>query len=159
MSTKQSALTVVRMAQDHAKTELAEHGRIRPGIFMLVLNNPQTDAPLSQATAIGSVLEEGFADAQAQTDFFDGIREETQRLRATAAVLCLQAEAEVEGKSKPVMVALIHIEDDNGITLLHAPIEAGPAGHTLGAFVAIDGAEAKAASGIEPPLLATHVMH
>jgi len=57
VTTKQSALTVVRMAQEHAQTELQQQGRIRPGVFMLVTRNPQTGAELSQATAIGTVHE------------------------------------------------------------------------------------------------------
>lgn len=154
MSTKQSPLTVVRMAQDHAKTELEEHGRIRPGVFMLVACNPQTGAALTQPAAIGTVVEEGFKDEEDQQEFLDGVRAEAKRLQAQAAAICVQAEAEVEGKDRALSVALIHIEDADGITLLHAPIERKNGRFSMGAFVAMEGAEAAAASGIQPPLLA-----
>ena len=153
MKKQQSALTVVRMAQSHAQSELAEQGRIRPGIFMLVLRNPQTDGRLSQPTAIGSIVEEGFADPEDQEQFLQGVREEAQRLEAVAVALCLQAEAELEGESKTLPVAVVHIEDESGLTLLHAPIEPGDKGPQLGAFVALEGREAIEASGIHPPLL------
>lgn len=155
MTTKQSALTVVRMAQEHAQTELRERGHIRPGVFMLAAFNPQTGAKLSQATAIGTVHEEGFAQDEERVAFLDAIRSEAQRLGAQAIALCLQANAEVEGQAQMLPVAVIHIEDHNGVTLLHAPVERDHAGLVLGAFVAMEGAEAMAASGIELSLLPT----
>jgi len=148
----QSPLTVVRMAQNHAQTELAERGHIRPGIFMLVTRNPQTGGTLSQPTAIGSVLEEGFADADDQLAFLQGIRNEATRLEAQAVALCLQADAELADQATPLPVAVVHIEDSAGVTVLHAPIEAHPAGLQLGAFMALEGPEASAASGIAPLL-------
>lgn len=147
---RQSALTVVRMAQSHAQEELTARGRIRPGVFMLVRRNPQTDAPLSQPIAIGTVNEEGFADESAQQTFFEDVRTEARRLEATAVAICLQAEAELTDSSAALPVALIHIEDNAGLSLLHAPIATHEPHPTLGAFVSMAGQEAMAASGIDP---------
>jgi len=85
--------------------------------------------------------------------FLEDIRSEAQRLAAQAIALCMQANAEVEGRAQALAVAVIHIEDHNGTTLLHAPVEQGKKGLSLGAFMAMEGAEAIAASGIVPSLL------
>ena len=155
MSTKQGALTVVRMAQEHAQNELIERGQIRPGVFMLVSRNPQTGAELSQVAAIGTVLENGFVSEEERDEFLGDIRGEAQRLAASAIALCLQAQAEVEGQEQPLPVAVIHIEDQVGVTLLHAPFERGRDGLHLGAFVAMEDQQALDAGGIEPRLLPT----
>lgn len=149
----QSPLTVVRMAQNHAQTELTEQGSIRPGVFMLVLRNPQTDGRLSQPAAIGSIREEPFATADDQVSFLQDIRTEAARLEAQAIALCVQGEAELTDRATPLPVAVIHIEDTAGTTVLHAPIERDASGLRLGAFMSLEGADAREASGIEPPLL------
>jgi len=99
------------------------------------------------------VLDEGFTNDEERNQFLGDIRIEAQRLAASAIALCLQAEAEVEGQASGLAVAVIHIEDERGVTLLHAPFERGPRGLQLGAFLAMEQEEAIAASGIEPRLL------
>lgn len=117
---------------------------------MLVQRNPQTDAPLSQSVAIGTVHEAGFADEAAQEEFFEDVRAEARRLAATAVAICLQAEAELTEQAAALPVALIHIEDDAGLTLLHAPVETRGQTPALGAFVSMTGHDAMTASGIAP---------
>lgn len=147
---KQDAHTVVNEAQAHVRSDLRTHGRVRPAVFMLARVNPQTKAPLGQPAAIGQIVD-GDMDVEARSEWFDAIRTETERLRALAVAIAFDAEAEVDGGAT-VHMAVVSIEDDEGVEVLVAPIDHTGVGIQLGAFGALDDPNPSAAVGI-PPLL------
>ncbi|MDD9943730.1 MAG: hypothetical protein OXU20_21995 [Myxococcales bacterium] len=147
---KQDERSVVREAQRHAQQDLLHEGFIRPAVFMLVRCNPQTGAPMSRPAAIGHVLDGSSEDGE-HTAWLDAIRSEAKRLGALAVALCVEAEAEVDD-GQSLRVAMIHVEDEHGLEVLHAPIDRTGVGARIGTFVALAGAEASEATGI-PALL------
>ena len=141
---KQDASALVKQALQDAREQLARRGRIYPAAYMLVRNNPQTGAPLTYPTAIGSVCEAPFGTRAEYDAFLETLRGEIARLGAVAVALAGEAEAEIEraggglGKQR---VFYVRIEDEVGVEQLHAPIEPdGQGGHSLGNLLADAGA-------------------
>lgn len=118
--------SLIKEALAQAQSELSRFGRVRPGAFMLVRNNPQTGARLTYPTGIGTVLEEMPVTGEALDAFIDGVRAEALRLDAMAVALSAEAEAELErdGQLERKRVLLIRMEDQDGLHILHAPIDA-----------------------------------
>jgi hypothetical protein len=136
--------SLIKEALAQAKTELSRFGRVRPGAFMLVQNNPQTGARLTHPTGLGTVLEETPVTGEALDTFIAGVRTEAARLDALAVALSAEAEAELErnGKVEMKRVLLIRMEDQDGVHILHAPIDAQlDGGLGLGELMASEGSE------------------
>lgn len=149
---KHDESALVKQALREAREQLQARGRINPGAYMLVRNNPQTGAPLTHLTALGSMREGPFASAAEFAEFVAQIRAEIVRLDAAAVALSGEAEAEIEastGSSKR-RVWYLRIEDAQGVEQLHAAIEPnGQGGHRLGKLLA----DAGAVDMLEAPLL------
>lgn len=150
MEHDESAL--VKQALREAREQLQARGRIMPAAYMLVRNNPQTGAPLTHLTALGSMRDAPFATAQEFSEFLAQLRAESARLNAVAVALSGEAEAEIEtsaGSSKR-RVWYVRIEDAQGVEQLHAAIEPdGQGGHRLGKLLA----DAGAVDMLDAPLL------
>jgi hypothetical protein len=117
--------SLIKEALAQAKTELSRFGRVRPGAFLLVQNNPQTGARLTHPTGLGTMLEETPITGEVLDAFIAGVRSEAARLDALAVALSAEAEAELErnGKVEKKRVLLIRMEDQDGVHILHAPID------------------------------------
>lgn len=147
---KQDEHSVVKEAQAHVRRELRTHSRVRPGVFMLVRSNPQTGAPLSQPAAIGQVVEQAM-EGDTRATWFADIRAEANRLQAVAVAVALDAEAETEDGER-VHMAIVCIQDAEGVEVLVAPIEHADLGARAGNFGALDDPDPAAAVGV-PPLM------
>jgi hypothetical protein len=148
---KHDESALVKQALHEARTQLQARGRIMPAAYMLVRNNPQTGAPLTHPTALGSMRDAPFASAQEFADFLGQLRSEIVRLDAAAVALSGEAEAEIEassGSSKR-RVWYLRIEDAQGVEQLHAAIEPDGSGYRLGKLLA----DAGAVDVLEAPLL------
>jgi hypothetical protein len=141
---KQDASALVKQALQDASEQLARRGKIYPAAYMLVRNNPQTGAPLTYPTAIGSVCAEPFGSRADYDAFLKTLREEIVRLAAVAVAVSGEAEAEIErsgGRAGTQRVFYVRIEDEVGVEQLHAPIEPdGQGGQRLGSLLADAGA-------------------
>jgi hypothetical protein len=149
---KHDESALVKQALEDARQQLQRRGRITPGAYMLVANNPQTGAPLTYPTAIGSVRDEPFASQADYDAFLAMLRTEVVRLAALAVALTGEAQAEVETKSgvEKRRVFYLRIEDRDGVEQLHAPISTGDHGKAqLGSLLA----DAGAADILSAPLL------
>jgi hypothetical protein len=133
---QQDETALVKEAMRHARDSLARGVRVSPAAYMLVRNNPQTGAPLTHPTAIGMTVEKPFESADAYREFVGTLRSEAQRLSAVAVAIAGEAQAEVEGETKPRRVFYLRIEDADGVHHLHAPIEKTKSGDLrLGSLV------------------------
>lgn len=149
---KHDESALVKQALRDAREQLQDKGRILPAAYMLVRNNPQTGAPLTHPTAIGSVSDVPFAAPEELEQFVTQLRDEAARLDAVAVALAGEAEAEVDagGGSALRRVWYLRVEDAQGVEQLHAPIEPdGAGGQKLGKLMA----DAGAADMLERPLL------
>lgn len=140
---KQDESTLVKQAQEHARTELQEHGTVRPSAYMLVHRNPQTGAPLTHPTAIATQLEGEEGGDGAFAEFVATVRAEADRLQASAVAISGEAEAEIElsGRAETRRVVLIRLETPDGVELMHAAVEEDGARPRLGPFMASGEAE------------------
>jgi hypothetical protein len=149
---KHDESALVKQALREAREQLQARGRVLPAAYMLVRNNPQTGAPLTHMTALGSMREAPFASTKEFDEFLAQLRVEIARLDAAAVALSGEAEAEIEsgsGSSKR-RVWYVRIEDGQGVEQLHAAIEPdGKGGHRLGTLLA----DAGAVDMLEAPLL------
>jgi hypothetical protein len=140
---KQDESALVKQALHQAREQLRTGGRILPAAYMLVRKNPQTGAPLTHPTALGSVRAAPFATPAEFSEFLAQLRIEIARLDAAAVALSGEAEAEIEtssGSSKR-RVWYLRIEDTQGVEQLHAAIEPdGQGGQRLGKLLADAGA-------------------
>jgi len=154
---QQDESALVNQALRDAREQLARRGRILPAAYMLVRNNPQTGAPLTFPTAIGSVREAPFASRAEYDAFLAQLRSEALRLHAVAVALAGEAEAEIEaagGRAATRRVFYLRVEDQLGVEQLHAPIEAdgkGEGGQRLGQLLADAGASDMLAQRLLPP--------
>jgi hypothetical protein len=152
---KHDESALVKQALREAREQLQARGRICPATYLLARNNPQTGAPLTNLTAIGSSREKPFATPQEFAEFLEQLRSEIARLDAVAVALCGEAEAEIEtssGGREPSKrrVWYVRIEDAQGIEQLHAAVEPdGKGGHKLGKLLA----DAGAVDMLDAPLL------
>ena len=149
---KHDESALVKQALREAREQLRSRGHIRPATYLLVKNNPQTGAPLTNLTAIGNTREAPFASGKEFAEFIDQLRSEIARLGAVAVALSGEAEAEIEtssGKASKRRVWYVRIEDAQGIEQLHAPIEPDGSGFRLGQLLA----DAGAVDMLEAPLL------
>ena len=141
---KQDASALVKQALQDAREQLARRGKIYPAAYMLVRNNPQTGAPLTYPTAIGSVCAAPFGSRADYDAFLSTLREEIIRLAAVAVAVSGEAEAEIEragGRTGKQRVFYVRIEDEVGVEQLHAPIEPDDqGGQRLGGLLADAGA-------------------
>jgi hypothetical protein len=140
---KHDESALVKQALRDAREQLQSRGRILPAAYMLVRNNPQTGAPLTHPTAIGSVLEAPLASPAEFDEFVTQLRVESARLAALAVAFGAEAEAEIDTASGSAVrrVWYLRIEDEQGVEQLHAVIETdvdGPA--RLGKLMADAGA-------------------
>ena len=126
---------LVKEALRQARERLSNGQRLLPCAYMLVRMNPQTGAPLTYPTAIGMQYEKQFENAAAYLEFVGILRDEAKRLSAIAVALGGEAEAEVEGESRPRRVFYLRVEDADGVHHLHAPIEHSATGVRLGSLV------------------------
>ena len=151
---KHDESALVKQALEDARQQLKRSGRILPGAYMLVANNPQTGAPLTYPTAIGSVRDAPFKSQAEYDEFLAMLRAEVVRLAAAAVALTGEAQAEVETKSgvEKRRVFYLRIEDRDGVEQLHAPITTSNDGQghaQLGSLLA----DAGAADILSAPLL------
>ena len=150
---RQDESALVKQALREAREQLAQRGRILPAAYLLVRNNPQTGAPLTFPTAIGSVRDAPFGSRAEYDEFLALLRSEALRLNAVAVALAGEAEAEIEsgaGRTSTRRVFYLRVEDTLGVEQLHAPIEPdGQGGQRLGALLA----DAGASDMLERPLL------
>jgi len=141
---KHDASALIKQAVRDAKEQLRQDGRILPATYMLVVNNPQTGAPLTYPTAIGSVREAPFTSQIEYNEFLATLREEIVRLGALAVALTGEAQAEVETGHgvEHRRVWYLRMEDQLGVEQLHAPVGEDEHGVlTLGSLLADPGAE------------------
>jgi hypothetical protein len=123
---RQDETALVREAVRQAEATLARGGRLLPAAYMLVRRNPQTGAPLTHPTAIGSAVETAFAKREDYLAFVGTLRVEAKRLDAIAVALGGEAQAEVEAKDGRISlrrVFYLRVEDSDGVHYLHAVIE------------------------------------
>jgi hypothetical protein len=157
---KQDASALVKQALEDAREQLARRGRIFPAAYMLVRNNPQTGAPLTYPTAIGSVCEAPFGSREEYDAFLQTLRAEITRLAAVAVAVAGEAEAEIERSGGGVgkqRVFYVRIEDDVSVEQLHAPIEPdGQGGERLGKLLADAGAGDVLAQRLLPAAATVH---
>jgi hypothetical protein len=140
---KHDESALVKQALRDAREQLQRVGRVLPGAYMLVANNPQTGAPLTYPTAIGSVCEAPFKSQADYDEYLAALRTEVVRLGAKAIALAAEASAEVETKHgvEQRRVLLLRVEDHVGVEQLHAPIEVDEHGQArLGTLLADAGA-------------------
>jgi len=122
---------LVREAVRQAEATLQRGARLLPAAYMLVRRNPQTGAPLTHPTAIGSAVDKAFTKREDYLAFVATLRVEAKRLDAIAVALGGEAQAEVEGSSGRTSlkrVFYLRVEDGDGVHYLHAPIERAPNG-------------------------------
>jgi hypothetical protein len=140
---KHDESALVKQALRDAREQLQARGRILPGAYMLVRKNPQTGAPLTHPTAIGSVLEQPLASPGEFAEFVEQLRGESARLAAVAVAFGAEAEAEIETASGSAVkrVWYLRVEDEQGMEQLHAVIETeGDGPPRLGKLMADAGA-------------------
>ncbi|HEX4351906.1 MAG TPA: hypothetical protein VHZ95_03310 [Polyangiales bacterium] len=130
---KHDESALVKQALRDAREQLARTGRVCPGAYMLVRLNPQTGAPLTHETALGSQRDAPFASQAEYLAFVDTLRTEARRLQAIAVVIAGEAQAEVETTQGAQMrrVLYVRVEDHEGIHQLHASIDANALGTLL----------------------------
>lgn len=140
---KHDESALVKQALQDAREQLQRKGKILPAAYMLVSNNPQTGAPLTYPTAIGSVRDEPFKSQDEYEAFIAMLRGEVARLGAVAVALTGEAKAEIETSRGVEMrrVFYVRMEDLDGVEQLHAPIDGDANGHAqLGKLLADAGA-------------------
>jgi hypothetical protein len=135
---KQDETALVKQALRDAREQLERGVRVTPGAYMLVTLNPQTGAPLTHPTAIGSQREQPFESSRDYREFCDTLRAEARRLKAIAVVLAGEAEAEIETTqgAERRRVFYVRVEDDAGVHQMHAPIESRSGRSSLGSLLA-----------------------
>jgi len=140
---KHDESALVKQALRDAREQLQRVGRLLPAAYMLVTNNPQTGAPLTYPTAIGSVCDAPFKSQAEYDEYLAMLRAEVIRLGATAIALAAEATAEVETKQgvEQRRVLLLRVEDHVGVEQLHAAIDVDEHGQArLGKLLADAGA-------------------
>jgi hypothetical protein len=140
---KHDESALVKQALHEARAQLEARGRIFPGAYLLVRNNPQTGAPLANLTALGTLRDGPFASNAEFDEFLAQLRTEITRLDAVAVAVSGEAEAEIESTSgrSTRRVWVLRMEDSQGVEQLHAAIEPdGQGGHRLGKLLADAGA-------------------
>ena len=128
---QQDERTVVQQAQQAVHESLHSRGQVLPGAVMLVGRDPVSEEKLEAKRAIAMTEERPFGSEEEFNAFVGGLRAEALRLDATAIAIISEAVADVEG-GEPKRVALIRIEDYEGVELMHAPID----NDRVGTFVA-----------------------
>jgi hypothetical protein len=144
---KHDETALVKQALRDARDQLARTGRVNPGAYMLVRQNPQTGAPLTHPTALGAQRDQPFATQAEYGEFLETLRAEARRLQAIAVVMAGEAQAEVETTEGSTLrrVLYVRVEDQAGVQQLHAAIEHGVLGPLL--------ADPDTADELEQPLL------
>jgi hypothetical protein len=132
---EQDERTVVLRAQEMARESLSEHGRVMPGAVMLVGRDPETGEPLASRHAIGMTEAQPFGSQEDFDEFVEALRTEAERLDATAVAIIGEATADIVDGA-PARVALIRVEDEGGVDLVHAKID----DDRVGSFVDSPGA-------------------
>lgn len=141
---KHDESALVKQALRDAREQLANNERLLPTAYMLVRNNPQTGAPLTNPTALAWQRDEPFASREEYDEFLAQLRAEITRLAALAVAIGGEAQAEVESGGKMITrrVFMLRVEDRDGVEQLHAPIEADDHGELrIGTLLADAGAE------------------
>jgi len=126
----QDERAVVRQAQQAVHESLHSRGVVLPGAVMLVGRDPDSGEPLLEKRAIGMTEEQPFAGEEEFESFIGGLRAEALRLEATAIAIIGEASADIIDGT-PTRVALIRVEDEGGVDLMHAKIESGRVGDFL----------------------------
>jgi hypothetical protein len=144
---KHDESALVKQALRDAREQLARTGRVNPGAYMLVRQNPQTGAPLTHPTALGAQRDQPFATQAEYGEFLETLRVEARRLQAIAVVMAGEAQAEVETTQGSTLrrVLYVRVEDQAGVQQMHAAIESGVLGPLL--------ADPDTADELEQPLL------
>lgn len=125
--------SLVREAHAAAKQQVEATGHVLPAAYLLTRINPQTGAELTYPTAVASVSETPLRSQQDMQELVRVIREEARRLRALAVVFCAEAEVVLDDSGRDIRrVAMVRMEDHEGVQLMHAEIVAGETGHSLG---------------------------
>ena len=141
---KHDESALVKQALRDAREQLANNGQLLPTAYMLVRNNPQTGARLTNPTALAWQRDTPFASREEYDEFLAQLRAEIARLAAIAVAIGGEAHAEVESGGKTITrrVFMLRIEDRDGVEQLHAPIEADDHGELrIGKLLADAGAE------------------
>ena len=148
------AVSLVRRAQGQAAQDLATLGYVRTTVFLLtqVVTEESDEKPqpqLLEPQLLASTVEERFASHDDFADFLASVRNEVRRLGASVVLISGEATAELDDGGS-TRVALIRIEDGDGIHLLHADIFVAHDGMAqLGTFSISRGAE----DGLGGPIL------
>ncbi len=128
--------SLVRQAHATAREQVERLGHVLPAAYLLTRINPQTGAELTYPTALASVSETPLRSQNDMQELVQSIREEARRLRALAVVFCAEAEVQLDDAGRDVRrVAMLRMEDRDGVQLMHAEIIAGETGHSLGALM------------------------
>jgi hypothetical protein len=137
---EQDESALVKQALQHAREQLARHGKILPAAYMLVRNNPQTGATLTHPTAIASERKAAFASKADYLEFLSAMRGEARRLAAVAVALAGEAQAEIETErgNEIRRVWYLRVEDQQGVHQMHAAITRDASGQfVLGSLLAV----------------------
>lgn len=129
--------SLVREAHATARKQVESLGHVLPAAYLLTRVNPQTGAELTYPTALASVFETPLRSQEDMQELVQSIREEASRLRALAVVFCAEAEVQLDDAGRDVRrVAMLRMEDHEGVQLMHAEIVAGETDHSLGPLMA-----------------------
>jgi len=135
--------SLVQEAHATAKQQVEATGHVLPAAYLLTRINPQTGAELTYPTAVASVFETPLQSEADMRELVQLIRVEARRLVALAVVFCAEAEVVLDDAGRDVRrVAMVRMEDREGVQLMHAEIVAGETGHSLGPLMStnLDGA-------------------
>jgi hypothetical protein len=125
--------SLVREAHAAAKQQVETTGHVLPAAYLLTRVNPQTGAELTYPTAIASVFETPLQSQDDMQALVQSIKDEAKRLRALAVVFCAEAEVQLDDAGRDLRrVAMLRVEDQGGVQLVHAEIVAGETGFSLG---------------------------
>lgn len=125
--------SLVRQAHATARQQVEESGHVLPATYLLTRVNPQTGAELTYPTALASVSETPLRSQADMQELVTMVRQEAGRLRALAVVFCAEAEVQLDDAGRDVRrVAMLRMEDRDGVQLMHAEIIAGETGFSLG---------------------------
>jgi len=128
--------SLVREAHATARTQVETTGHVLPAAYLLTQINPQTGAELTFPTALASVSETAIGTQKELDEFVGSIREEARRLKALAVVFCAEAEVQLDESGRDVRrVAMLRVEDRDGVQMMHAEIVPGETGHSLGSLM------------------------
>lgn len=129
--------SLVHEAHSTAKQQVETHGHVLPAAYLLTSINPQTGAALTYPTALASVFETPLTSQEDMQALVQSIKDEAKRLSALAVVFCAEAEVQLDDAGRDLRrVAMLRVEDPDGVELMHAEIIPGETGYSLGPLMA-----------------------